>query len=74
LGLDEQLTEDADGAGRQLKLARDHWVAVAHCCYAFPEKVIGRHHTDSSTPKKPEKYGVSTRTVNRSRFSAGVEI
>jgi len=23
--LDEQLTEDADGAGRQLKLARDHW-------------------------------------------------
>src|SRR6267154_4729427 len=30
--LDEQLTEDADGAGRQLKLARDPWLAVAHCC------------------------------------------
>jgi hypothetical protein len=28
--VDEQLTEDADGAGRQLKLARDHWVPVAH--------------------------------------------
>ena len=42
--LDEQLTEDADGAGRQLKLARDHWLAVAHCCRAFPEEVIGRHH------------------------------
>jgi hypothetical protein len=57
--LDEQLTEDADGAGRQLKLARDHWLAVAHCCRAFPEEVIGRHHADSSTPRKPENYGVS---------------
>ena len=42
--LDEQLTEDADGAGRQLKLARDHWLAVAHGCRAFREQVIGRHH------------------------------
>ena len=50
--LDEQLTEDADGAGRQLELARDHWLAVAHCCRAFREEVIGRHHADSSTPKK----------------------
>jgi hypothetical protein len=57
--LDEQLTEDADGAGRQIELARDHWLAVAHGCRAFPEEVIGRHHADSSTPKKPEKYGVS---------------
>jgi hypothetical protein len=40
----EQLTEDADRAGRQLELARHHWLAVAHCCRAFREEVIGRHH------------------------------
>ena len=35
--------------------------SVAQGCRAFREEMIGRHHTDSSTPKKPEKYGVSTR-------------
>jgi hypothetical protein len=42
--LDKQLTEDADGAGRQLKLARDHWLAVAHGCRAFWEEMIGHHY------------------------------
>jgi len=42
--LDEQLTEDADGAGDSSSLlAIIGW--LAHCCRAFPEEVIGRHHS-----------------------------
>jgi hypothetical protein len=56
--LDEQLTEDADGAGRQLKLVRDHWLAVAllpHLSETGDRSalwLIRRHQ------RKPEKYGV----------------
>jgi len=57
--LDEQLTEDADGAGRQLKLARDHWVGCRACCRApLPEEVIGRHMPDRRH-QESRKYGVS---------------
>ncbi len=56
--LDEQLTEDADGAGRQLKFVRDHWLAVALLPHLSgtgdrsPSWLIRRHQ------RKPEKYGV----------------
>src|SRR6266851_1361014 len=57
--LDEQLTEDADGAGRQLKLARDHcWLSRI-----VAARLSGRGDRSASWPirrhqRKRKKYGV----------------
>jgi len=66
VGLDEQLTEDADAQATAQACSRSLGGCRALLPRAFAGRGDRRHMPDSSTPKKPESTVSVLWTVNRS--------